>query len=69
MTLQTAVYLLLAILVGGTLFAWYNVYLEYFAMCKTCSVPGTSLLWSKCFWGAFFFTAALLTAYYIKTLI
>ena len=47
-----------AILVGGTLFAWYQWYLEFFKGCEGCS--GETEMFSKCFLGAIFFSLALL---------
>ncbi len=53
------------ILTGGTLFAWYQWYLEYFKDCKTCL--GEKQFISKCFLGAIFFTLALILNLIIVT--
>lgn len=64
--IQIAVYLLIAILLGGTLYAWYQftvVYREHKCGANDCENPWTS----KCFVGAVFFTLALMVALYIAT--
>jgi len=57
----------LLILSGGTLFAWYNVAKEFKAPRgkKSCSIKGCTTcsshpLTSACFFGALFFSAALI---------
>ena len=47
------------VLLGGTLFAWYQWYQEYFGNCDTCSSAEGELI-SKCFLGAVFFSAAFI---------
>jgi len=53
------------VLLGGTVFAWYNFALEFInwtngKVCTTgCSVDLTNPFLSKCFFGAVFFTIAL----------
>lgn len=63
MDIKTTLYILVGVLTGGTLFAWYNVYLEYRNMCGSCAGPKENIFLSKCFWGAMFFTIALALAY------
>lgn len=54
------------VLLGGTIFAWYNFALEFVnwtngKVCTTgCSVDLTNPFLSKCFFGAVFFTIALI---------
>ena len=54
------------VLLGGTVFAWYNFALEFInwingKICTTgCSVDLTNPFLSKCFFGAVFFTIALI---------
>ncbi len=51
----------LVILICGTLFAWYNWILVLQKKCTTCSIEvHENPFLSKCFWGALFFTAALM---------
>jgi preprotein translocase subunit SecG len=50
-------YIQFLILLGGTIFAWYQWILEYLDRCKVC---GTNATFSKCFVGALFFTLALI---------
>lgn len=58
-TTQKLLYAQALILVGGTAFAWYQWYLEYFKHCEACS--GTEAqFFTKCFLGALFFTLALI---------
>lgn len=64
MELINVLYVLVGVLLGGTLFAWYNVYLEYKHKCSSCNVEGGSIFWSKCFWGALFFTIAYILSVY-----
>jgi hypothetical protein len=60
MNIETLIKVEFIVLLAGTIYAWYNWYLVLVGKCKTCSVlvhdnPFTS----KCFWGAVFFTLAL----------
>jgi hypothetical protein len=55
---RTLLYLQFFVLLGGTLFAWYQWYMEYFQECDSCSGE-TGKLFTKCFLGALFFTMAL----------
>lgn len=54
------------ILLGGTAFAWFNTAREFIAWsngkkCKTgCPVDAKNPFLTPCFWGAVFFTVALL---------
>ena len=54
------------VLLGGTVFAWYNFAIEFInwtngKVCTTgCSVDLTNPFLSKCFFGAVFFTIALI---------
>ncbi len=59
------------VLLLGTIYAWYNWYKVLIGQCETCSMsvhdkPFTS----KCFWGALFFTLALVingyTLFFLK---
>jgi hypothetical protein len=50
-------YIQFLILLGGTIFAWYQWILEYLDRCKVC---GTNVIFSKCLIGALFFTLALI---------
>ncbi len=61
MDINTLVLLEFLVLLVGTIYAWYNWVLVLLGRCKTCSVSvHDSPFTSKCFWGALFFTVALL---------
>lgn len=64
----STIYYLVGILAGGTVFAWFNFYLEFSGRCDSCSsgecspkVKANPFI-SKCFFGAVFFTLALALA-------
>lgn len=66
--IQLLLYSLTAILLGGTLFAWYQftvVWRDHKCGVSNCNNPWTS----KCFIGAIFFTVALGIALYITTIL
>ncbi|HBM45601.1 TPA: hypothetical protein DDZ75_01345 [Patescibacteria group bacterium] len=69
MELSTVLYILTGVLLSGVLFAWYNVYLEIKNKCSTCNPEGGSIFWSKCFWGAMFFTIAFALSVYSVALL
>ena len=65
MTLITILQLLNIVLLGGTLYSWYQFYKVLAKKCDTCSVDlHTSPFRSKCFVGALFFTASFALALY-----
>jgi len=69
MDLATLCSILLAVLLGGTIFAWANFYFEFKARCPICNPQeNKAIWWSKCLWGAVFFTTALVLAVYLKSL-
>ncbi len=53
-----ALYIQLAILIGGSLFAWINFIKVIYKKCEACGTGGKAFD-SKCFTGAIFFTLAL----------
>ncbi|MBL7058692.1 hypothetical protein ISS03_05145 [Patescibacteria group bacterium] len=63
--ITSTIYILVSVLAGGTLFAWFQFYMEYRGYCKGCSTNTCSPklrknpFMSKCFVGAVFFTLAL----------
>lgn len=69
MTLQTTLYLLIAVLLGGTVFAWVNFVLTTLEHCNSCSIGPKGKPSIKCLLGAIFFTVALVLAIYAVTLI
>jgi len=69
MELVNVLYILVAVLFCGTVFAWVNVFLEFKNMCRTCGTEGGNILWSKCFWGALFFTLAFVLSVYATYLV
>jgi hypothetical protein len=61
--LQTTIYVLVAVLVLGTIYSWYQFALVLARRCDTCSVSlQDSPFKSKCFIGALFFSVALVLA-------
>lgn len=69
MDLTTVLYILIAILAGGTLFAWYNFYRVTMMKCASCSVGPKGKPDYKCLIGAIFFTVALALAIYALMLV
>lgn len=49
------------VLLGGTIFAWYNWVREYLAICQSCGSTQNPFL-SPCFGGAITFSIALILA-------
>jgi len=61
--LSTTMYLLVSVLVLGTIYSWYQFALVLARRCDTCSVDlKASPFRSKCFVGAIFFSLALVLA-------
>ncbi len=69
MELINVLYLLVTVLFGGTVFAWVNVFLEFTKVCKACNTEGVNIFWSKCFWGAMFFTLSFILSVYATYLV
>lgn len=69
MELINVLYLLVIVLFGGTVFAWVNVFLEFKNICETCGAENGNILWSKCFWGAIFFTTSFMLSVYATYLV
>lgn len=60
MNLETTLWVEFVVLLAGTIYAWYNWYLVLVKKCDTCSISvHDNPFTSKCFWGALFFTIAL----------
>lgn len=61
----STIYILVGVLVCGTVFAWFQFYMVYRGYCKACSDKACSPelkknpFVSKCFVGAVFFSVAL----------
>lgn len=70
MSLIDILWIQFAVLLVGTLYAWYNWYLVLKGKCKTCSVEvHANPFTSKCFWGALFFTLAFIVSIWaLKTI-
>lgn len=67
MSLSIVLYLLTAVLLGGTAFAWYEFFLVTKDITRACQAGKKNVSTpfdSKCFYGALFFTAALILAVY-----
>lgn len=65
MSLGATLWVEFAVLLAGTAYAWYNWYLVLVNKCSTCSISvHENPFTSKCFWGALFFTLALLVNIY-----
>ncbi|MBP9752086.1 MAG: hypothetical protein KBD19_04505 [Candidatus Moranbacteria bacterium] len=63
MDLVTVLWIECVVLILGTAYAWYNWYLVLRGRCGISCIPGVAQenpYTSKCFWGALFFTLALL---------
>ncbi|MBU1126301.1 MAG: hypothetical protein ABH826_03975 [Patescibacteria group bacterium] len=69
MELINVLYLLIAVLAGGTIFAWINFYRVTMQDCKGCSIGAKGKPDYKCFIGAVFFTVALALAIYALILV
>jgi len=67
MSLSIVLYALTVVLLGGTVFAWYEFYLTTKDITKACRPGGggcSSPFHSKCFVGAMFFTVAFMLSVY-----
>ena len=70
MDIQVVLEALNVVLLGGTIYAWYNFYKVVVNQCDTCSIGlHESPFKSKCFVGAVFFTIANIISLYALYLV
>lgn len=63
--MKTYIWIQFVVLLGGTIFAWTNFFLElnqYLAKtsCTSGCAAGTNPVYTPCFWGAIFFSIAFI---------